>query len=145
MTTPYSELMKKQLESNRQSVDDLSKAQYIIGQFWNIQDEVEKLGALVRYGNSYVDITQPYGSDKKKVDFKALKILLDEAFFSNERLKIDVEHLNTSAFMYIRITDKHTGGRYSIDINLNHMQCKKTVIKKTPRVIYDEEVKWECE
>jgi hypothetical protein len=140
--TIYSELMSKRLEENRIEVDKLFNAQYIIGKVSKIEADLKELGATVRFENACVNIGRDYAK-KHKPDFKEIKILLDEAIFSDPRLETRVDDGHT--WKYIIVTDTNNGGKYNIDINMDAVKCKKVEVKRTVREVEDVEYRWECE
>lgn len=140
--TIYSDLMSKRLEANRVAVDSLFKAEYIISKVSIIEQDLKSIGATVRFENSCVNIGRDYAK-KDKPDFKEIKILLDEAIFSDKRLETSVE--DGTAWKFIRVKDSHNGGSYNIDINMDAVKCKKVEVKRTLREVEDVEYRWECE
>lgn len=142
--TIYSDLMSKRLERNRNAVDKLQKSEYIIGKVSMIEDALKDLGATVRFENSYVNISSNYGQ-KKKPDFKEIKILLDEAIFSDPRLESNSDENYGGNWKYIRVKDTHNGVVYNIDVNMDAVKCKKVEVGRKVRTVEDVEYRWECE
>lgn len=142
--TIYSDLMSKQLERNRNSVDKLHKAEYIIGRVTMIEDALKELGATVRFENSCVNISSSL-SETKKPEFKQIKILLDDVIFSDPRLEVASDNNYGGNWKYIRVKDTNNGGTYNIDINMDAVKCKKVEVGRKVRTVEDVEYRWECE
>lgn len=142
--TIYSDLMKKQLEKNRNAVDSLFKAQYLVGVLSNMAEEIERIGLRASFSEGLLDITGKRGADAPKVEMKDLKIILDDFIFSDDRIEIDHEN-HTESWIFMKVIDKNTGGRFRIDIGMDKLNCKRIEVSR--KIVTSEQVeyRYDCE
>lgn len=142
--TMYSELMENRLKANREKVEFLQKAEYILGVVDNMRIKLEEIGAKADPSTwqDSINVTGRKKSDKK-VSMKEIKVVLDEFLFSDDRLEIDSTH--SGDWMFVIVRDKNTGGRYNVDIGMAGFECKKVEVSRKTRVVEDVEYKYECE
>lgn len=142
--TIYSERMKNRLEANRKEVETIQKAEYLYGKMTKVVEMVEQVGGQVHISDwsNTATIKSMYTS-KKKISMKTIKIILDETIFTDDRLEINAH--DSGSYYYIDLVDKNTGGKLSITVAMDSVECKRVEVGRKTRIVEDIEYKYECE
>ena len=139
--TVYYEIMQKRLEANRKAVDELHKAEYLIGILGVLQEAVKKGGGDASFDmySACLDIR----GKEEHFTMKDVKILLDVYLFVNDRFEISENH--TESFIFMSVRDKNTGGEFKVDIAMGNLKCRRVEVSR--ETVTREEIKYryECE
>jgi hypothetical protein len=141
--TVYSDMMEKRLEANRIGVDNLFKAQYLIGVLSDVAERVRKTGAKAHFTSSCLDIVGGHDAKDKKVPLKEINFVLDNLVYNNDRIEVDAR--NTESWIFVHLTDKNTGGSFQIDIGMERLECKRIEVGRKTVTREEIQYKYECE
>jgi len=142
--TIYSDLMASRLKENREEVEKLQKAEYIVGILGQMKPELQALGLIVEGGWGMVlNARGRPGVDSIKVNMKDVKIIMDEFLFTDERLEINSS--DNSQWIMTTIMDKNTGGSFRFDVAMGELECKKIEVSRNTVIREEIVYKYECE
>ena len=141
--TIYSNLMAARMKDNRQAVEKLQKAEYILGILAEMKTELEALGLETSIGGNRSMTIRGKAGSETKIPMKEITIIMDEYIFSNDRLRLS--SWNSASYIFNSIVDKDTGGKWEFDIAMDDLECRRVEVSR--EWIRKEEItyKYECE